>query len=225
MTATFQLTLDTTGPQGVAAAIDAGAAYATARDVSLVVTTTDPDTTGYQVKVWGDVDPAADANIQTTEAASSWITLTPSMAVKLAAGDGAKNLTVRLRDDVWNPSATAADTITLTTAGPVVSIASGPDAAKVSKIAGKDTSTFSFTTDVDIVAWEVRVVPDANSGQATGTLLATTNGSTNTAGGALTAATPETVTVKGADLEAASAGDGVKQVKVFAQNAAGIWSV
>ena len=33
------------------------------------------------------------------------------------------------------------------------------------------------------------------------------------------------VTINGADLETASAGDGVKIVKVFVKNAAGTWSV
>jgi hypothetical protein len=44
-------------------------------------------------------------------------------------------------------------------------------------------------------------------------------------GGALAATTNQSVTIKGADLEAASAGDGAKIVKVFGQDAAGLWSV
>src|SRR3954471_7094034 len=109
MAANFTLTLDTTGPAGVAGSINAGATYTTSRDVTLGPTTTDSDTTGYQIKIWGNVDTAFDANIQATEGASTWITLTASMAVRLSTGDGSKTLTWRLRDDVNNESSTATD--------------------------------------------------------------------------------------------------------------------
>jgi hypothetical protein len=224
MPANFNLVLDTTGPQGVGGTINAGATYATARDVSLGPTTTDPDTTGYQVKVWGDVDLAADANIQDTEANSSWINLTAAVAVRLAAGDGVKNLTWRLRDDVWNESATATDAITLDTTVPVVTV-TGPDVAKVSKIAGKRTASISFSVDTHIQAWKVKVVPATGSIHTAGTQIGVANGSTSMTGGALAASTPQAATIDGRDLEAASAGDGTKIVKVFVQDDAGNWSV
>lgn len=225
MSANFILTLDTTGPQGVGGKINGDALYTTTRAVTLAATTTDPDTTGYQAKVWGDVDPAADANIQTTEAASSWITLTPAIAVTLAAGDGAKTLTWRLRDDVWNESGTATDSIALDTTAPVVTVDTGPTPAKVSKIAGKDTSSVTWHSDSDYQAYSVRVVPGTNSDHTQGAQVPTTAGSTAVGGGAGTAATEVTTTIHGADLESASAGDGNKIVKVFVQDAAGNWSV
>ena len=54
-----------------------------------------------------------------------------------------------------------------------------------------------------------------------------TSGSTNTSGteGGYKADTAINVTINGADLEAASSGDGVKIIKVFVKNAAGTWSV
>lgn len=224
MAANFDLILDTTGPGGVAASINSGAAYATIRDVLLAVTTTDSDTTGYQAKIWGDVDPAFSADIQATEGASSWITLTASIAVRLSTGDGVKTLNARLRDDVWNESASASDTITLDTAAPVITV-TGPDVPKVSKVTGKRTASISFSSDTAIVAWKVKVVPASGSLHSAGTQIGTTNGSTNMSGGALAAATPQAATIDGADLEAASAGDSTKIVKVFGQDAAGNWSV
>lgn len=228
MTASFNLTLDTTGPAGVVASINAGATYATDDDVVVDITTTDPDTTGYQVKIWGDVDAAADPNIQATEGASSWITLANPHAVKLSSGDGVKTLTVRLRDDVWNQSSTASDSITLDTTVPVVNVTAGPTPTKISKIASKDVSTFDFSPTGDVAAYKVKVVPSTGSLHSAGTQIPTTAGSTNMSGGAVLSGATVTSTINGADLETASGGpgsDGSKIVKVFVQDAAGNWSL
>jgi hypothetical protein len=224
MAANFTLTLDTQGPAGVAGSINAGATYATSRDVSLGPTTTDPDTTGYQLKIWGEVDLAFDANIQDTEAHSTWITLTAAMAVRLAAGDGSKTLTWRLRDDVYNESATATDSITLDTTVPVVTLDSGPTPAKISKIATKRTSTVTWHADVHIQAYKVKVVPSGASIHTAGTQIPTTGGSTNVSGGAVNAATTVTTNIDGADLQTAGA-EGDNVVKIFVQDDAGNWSV
>jgi hypothetical protein len=224
MAANFTLTLDTTGPAGVGGKINADATYTTSRDVTLGPTTTDPDTTGYQIKIWGNVDLAFDANIQDTEAASSWITLTASMAVRLATGDGSKTLTWRLRDDVYNESATATDSITLDTTVPVVTLDSGPTPAKISKIATKRTSTVTWHADVHIQAYKVKVVPSGASIHTAGTQIPTTGGSTNVTGGATNAATTVTTNIDGADLQTAGA-EGDNVVKIFVQDDAGNWSV
>lgn len=221
MPGTFQLTLDTTGPQGVALVLDAGnPAYSTDNVVDAIATTTDPDTTGYQVKLWGDVAGVPD------EATAVWQTLTSSLAVTLSAGDGTKTVTARLRDDVLNESATASDTILVDTTAPVVSIVTGPTPSKVSKIAPADDSSVQWSSDSDFDLYSVRVVPATSSDHTAGTEIPTTAGSTNTSGGAGTAGTPVTTVIHGADLEAASAGDGDKIVKVFVREAAsGYWSV
>lgn len=224
MPANFTLTLDTTGPQGVGGKLNGDATRTNVRGVLLAATTTDPDTTGYQAKVWGDVDPAADPNIQPLEADSSWITLTPTIAVQLAAGDGTKDITWRLRDDVWNSSATATDQIVLDTIAPVVTISAGPDAAKVSKIAGKDTANFTWSADSDFDTYVVRVVPNSSSDHNAGSAILGAAGSTNIAGGAHAAAEAIATAIKGTDLEVASAGDGAKTVKVFVRDLAGNWS-
>lgn len=224
MAANFQLVLDTTGPQSVGGKINGDATYTNVRGVAVAPTTTDPDTTGYQVKIWGDVDLTADANIQGTEATSAWINLTASIAVTLSAGDGTKNVTWRLRDDVWNTSATATDQIVLDTTVPVLTISAGPDVPKVSKIAGKDAASVTWSSDSHIVAYQWRVVPNSSSDHNAGTLIPATAGSTNVSGGPVNAGTAVTTTIHGADLESASSGDGTKVVKVFGQDDAGNWS-
>jgi hypothetical protein len=221
----FTLTLDTTGPAAVGGKINADALYATSRDVTLAPTTSDSDTTGYQIKIWGDVDLANNANIQDTEANSSWITLTASMAVRLSTGDGSKALTWRLRDDVNNTSATATDSITLDTTLPVVAIQSGPTPTKISEQATKDSSTVTWQADTHIQAYKVKVVSASTSLENTGTQIPTTAGSANVSGGAVNATTNVTTTIKGTDLKTASAGDGAKVVKIFVQDDAGNWSV
>lgn len=221
----FNLILDTTAPAGVTVSINAAAAYATAQLVNLTIGTSDGVTTGYQMKIWGTVDTAYDANVQATEGASAWITYATSKQVKLAAGDGTKTIFVKIRDDVLNESAQASGSITLDTTLPTVSISAGPDVTKVSKISTKDTCTLSFTADSHIQAWKVKVVPSSSSIESAGAQIGTTYGSTGVTGGALAASTPQAVTIKGADLEAASSGDGTKIIKIFIQDDAGNWSV
>lgn len=227
MPAYTTITLDTIGPAGVVASIDAGAAYSPDVDVALGITTTDPDTTGYQIKVWGNVDLTANPSIQDTEANSAWISYTASQAVRLSTGDGVKTLNVRVRDDVWNTSSVASDSITLDTTVPVATINVAPAPSKISKVTGKRTSTLEWSVDTAFDQYEVRVVPATNSTRAAGAVIGTTNGSTNVSGnaGGYPAATNIVTAVDGADLEAASAGDGAKIVKVFVKDAAGNWSV
>lgn len=224
MASTFTLVLDTTAPAGVALDINSGAAYATAQAVTAQPTTSDGDTTGYQMKIWGSVDTSANANIQATEGASSWITYSASQAVTLSSGDGSKTLNTRIRDDVGNESSSASKSITLDTTVPVVTISVAASPTKISKIASFDSSSFSFQADVAVQAWKVKVVPATGSVHTAGTTIPTTAGSTNTTGGSLGATTNQSVTIKGTDLETASSGDGSKIVKVFAQDLAGNWS-
>lgn len=225
MASTFTLTLDTTSPAGVTLNINSGAAYTGAQAVTAQPATSDGVTTGYQMKLWGSVDTGANANIQATEGASSWIAYSTSQAVTLSSGDGLKTLNVRIRDDVGNESSSATDTITLDTSVPVITISVAASPTKISKIATFDTTTFQFQADVALQAWKVKVVPATGSLENAGAQLPTTAGSTNVTGGVLAAATNQTVTIKGADLETASAGDGAKIIKVFGQDDSGLWSL
>lgn len=225
MASYFTLTLDTTGPASPSISLDSGAEYATAQLVTATIGTTDGPTTGYQMKIWGDVDTTHNPSIQATEVASAWISYATSQQVKLSSGDGSKTVYLKIRDDVYNESAQASDTIILDMTLPVVTV-SNVSATKISKVAGKDTITFQFSGDTQFDAYKVKVVATSGAAHDTGTQIGTTNGSSNVSGseGNYPAATPITVTIKGADLETASGGDGAKIVKVFIQDDAGNWS-
>ena len=145
--------------------------------------------------------------------------------ITLPDGDGLKTIYVKMRDDVGNETAAVSDTITLNTSIPAVTI-TGPDKSRISKVTGYDAAAFSFVCDVDFEEYTIRVVPATSSLHTAGTQIPTTGGSTNVSGteGGYKKNTAINVTVKGADLEAASSGDGTKIVKVFVKNAAGTWS-
>lgn len=216
----FTLTLDTTGPQDPTMSINSGASTATSVSATANFGTSDGSTAGYQIKVWGDLDggPA-------TEGAASWESYTASKSITLTTGDGTKTVNGKIRDDVGNETSTLTDTITLDTTAPVVNITVAFAPTKISKVSGFDTSTGSFQVDQAITAWKVKVVPATDSVHSAGTQIPTTAGSSNVTGGALAATTNQSVSIKGTDLETASAGDGSKIVKIFAQDAGGNWSV
>lgn len=224
MPAYFNLTLDTTAPAAPDIILAGNAAYTAVRAITAAISTSDSPTTGYQMKIWGDVDNSVNANIQTTEGASSWIAYNTSQAVTLSTGDNLKTVNVKIRDDVFNESAADSDTITLDTTVPVITI-TGPDVSKISKVTGKRTASFSFSPDVALTAYKVKVVPANASLENAGTQIPTTAGSTNMSGGAVSAAGTVNCTIDGADLETASSGDDTKIIKVFGQEASGSWSV
>lgn len=223
----FNLVLDTTAPSGVSISLENGATYATGQIINAIIATSDPDTTGYQMKIWGDVDPSYDSNVQATEGASAWITYDTLKQIKLSEGDGNKTIYIKIRDDVQNVSAQASDTIALDTTPPIPNVTVGPDVTKVSKVSGKDACAFSFSADVQFEEYKVKVVPTSNSLHTAGTQIGSTNGSTNMYGNAgnYPANTNVDCIIKGADLEAASAGDGQKIIKVFVKDVAGNWSI
>jgi hypothetical protein len=226
MSAYVQITLDTTAPGGVAASINSGAGTTDDPEVSLGITTTDPDTTGYTMKIWGSVDNAADADIQTTEGASAWIAYNATKLVTLSTGDGSKTLNVKVRDDVFNASGGASDAITLDTTSAVVTVTDGPDVSRVSEQATKDTMIFKWTSDADFEEYKIKAVPSTSSDHTAGTQIPTTAGSSFVSGvaGGYPDATEITTTIKGTDLKTASAGDALKTIKVFVKDGAGNWS-
>jgi hypothetical protein len=219
MAAYFNLVLDTIGPASPSILVNNGDGYTANVLVNLTIGTADSPTTGYQMKIWGDISggPA-------TEGLASWETYNTSKQVTLTSGDGLKTIYVRLRDDVLNESSIASDTINLQATLATVSIA-GPDVPKISKIAPKNECNFSFTSDIVFVEYKVKVVSTTSAGNTAGTQIPTTGGSTNMSGtGTFAANTAITCKIKGADLETASSGDGTKIVKVFVKNQAGSWS-
>lgn len=219
------ITLDTTAPSNPTITISGGAIYTTNQLVNLSVSVGDGSTSGYQMKIWGDVDTSYDVNIQSTEGASQWIPYNASPQVKLASGDGAKSISMRVRDDVHNVSSVDVDNITLDTSIPTVTTTT-PDVAKISKVAGKDTASFTFTSNEDFVEYKVKLVGATGNTHDTGIQIPITNGSTNTgATGTFTSGQVITVTIKGGDLEDAGATtDGQKIIKVFVKDASGQWS-
>ena len=218
MASYFNLTLDTLAPSGVSITINEGAQYTTTAEVQLTIGCSDGNTTGYQMKIWG-------ISGATTESAASWETFSASKVVTLPGSDGLKTVYVKVRDDVYNESSAASDSITLNTAVPAVTI-TGPDVTRISKVSPKNVAAFSFVVDCDFVEYKVKVVPSISSLESAGTTIATKNGSTNmSATGSFSASTSISCTINGADLETASSGDGSKIIKVFVKNSAGTWSV
>lgn len=219
MASYFNLTLDTLAPAGLSVKLNGDDIYTTMAAVELALTLTDGDTTGYQMKIWG-VDGVAD------EESASWETYAAAKSVTLPSGDGLKTVYVKVRDAVGNESAAASDSITLDTVVPTVTV-TGPDKATISKVVGFNLAVINFMADVAFEEYKVCVVPATSSTQDAGTVIGTASGSIATSGsaGGYEADTNIQVTISGADLETASAGDGVKIVKVFVKNAAGTWSV
>lgn len=218
MASYFNLILDTLAPSGVSLSINSGAQYTTSTTVSLTISCSDSDTTGYQMKIWG-------INGVSSESAATWETFTTTKNVTLSNGDGLKTVYVKVRDDVYNESSAASDSITLNTAVPAVTI-TGPDVTRISKVSPKNVAAFSFVTDCDFVEYKVKVVPSISSLESAGTTISTKNGSTNMSStGSFSASTAISCTITGADLETASSGDGSKIIKVFVKNSAGTWSV
>lgn len=225
MTAFFNLALDTLAPAGVLLKINDGAIYASSTAVTLKIATSDTITTGYTMKIYGDVK-AGSNTVALTEALATWETYTTSKPITLLGSDGAKTVKIKIRDDVYNESTEITAAITLDTVIPIVTII-GPDVAKLSEQMGKDASTFSFTGNEKYVEYKVMVVPSNTSIHSAGTQIGTTFGSLNMngTGGNYPAATAISCTIKGKDFSAAAGGsDGAYIVKVFIKDSANNWS-
>lgn len=227
MASYFNITLDTLAPSGATFTINNDDVFTATDMVTAYFNTVDGDTTGYEIKIWGDVDTSNDADVQATENASSWIAYSATYGIQLSSGDGSKTIYAKIRDDVYNETSQLSDSITLDTTAPVVTITNGPDVSRISKVSGRDTVTFTWESDTQFDEYKIKVVSSSADLHTDGTLIATSNGSTNLSGSAgnYAATTGVTSTIKGADLEAASAGDGEKVVKIFVMDDAGNWSV
>lgn len=220
----FTLFLDTTAPSNASLSLEGGAQYAVQQLINATIGTTDGTTTGYQMKIWGDVDTTFDTNIKDSESESTWITFAKTKQIKLSNGDGNKTVSVKIRDDVHNESAIVSDSILLDMTKPVVTV-TNPDVGKISKVNGKNVASFSFTVDSEFTEYKVKVVSSSGASHDTGVVIPTTAGSTNMSGeGEFAKNTPIDCQVFGTDLESASSGDGAKQIKLFVKDLAGNWS-
>jgi hypothetical protein len=226
MATTYTLELDTSPPTSPTVSIDGGAAFSGDHDVVLTLGITGADAA--QVKIYGDVDDAfATSEYRAAEANAPWVSWATSKNVRLSAGDGAKTVRIKVRDDVLNVSTEGSDAITVDTSLPVPNITTAPDRTKISKQATRDTSTFGWQSDVVFDEYKVKIVASTGAAHSTGVQVPTAGGSSNVAGnaGGYPATTTITTAITGTDLESADAGDGNKIVKVFVKDAAGNWSV
>lgn len=230
----FTLTLDTTGPANPTISLAGGAQYTNAQLINATISTSDASTTGYQMKLWGDLDLSwaisgnfvSGGSTSVNEASANWITYATTQQVKLSTGDSLKNVYLKIRDNVYNPSAQASSSINLDTTLPTVTI-SGPDVNIISQQSGKNVSSFSFQSSANFQQYVVKVVSSTGADHTTGTLIPTTNGSTNMSGnlGNYTSGSVINCSINGLDLSTASAGDGAKTIKVFVEDMASNWSV
>ena len=214
MASYFNLTLDTLAPTISAFTINSGASVTTSQTVTLSITAGD----AASMKIWG-------INGVASEAAATWETFASSKQVTLTSGDGSKTVYIKVRDSVYNESASTSATITLSTAIPEITI-TGPDVSVISEQSGKNVATFSFTSSMALKAWKVKLVPANNSAHTTGTQIPSTGGSTNMTGTTLAADTARECKIYGSDLSSAAGGtDGTYIIKVFGQASVNdLWS-
>jgi hypothetical protein len=182
----FTLTLDTQGPASPSVSINNGATYATSLDrlVDATIGTSDSVVTGYQMKIWGDLDLAwAQANgiIKGTSISASTaddailIAYSSAKQLKLKANTDpaiaeSKNINVRIYDDVLNPSSDVSTSIILDTQLPTVNI-TGPDVSKISEQSGKNVASFSFQVSEPFVEYKIKVVTSSGASHDTGTII------------------------------------------------------
>ncbi len=240
MASYINLTLDNTGVTPLAISINNGEVRTGSTAVTVSITLAEEDKAyadSYYMAFYGDV-----AN------EGEWVKFAYDKTVVLSEGDGTKEITVFIRDDLYNEGDGVSDTITLYTAVPTVTV-SGPSVSRISNNEGKNVTTFTFTADKDISAFKVVTAESINvlHDDATSLLIPDTFGSAitvvdengetipvNISGGLsanfgglgkYAAGREFTVTLYGNDLSEVSPDDGVKIIKVFAREYNGNWSV
>lgn len=235
MASYINITLDTIGPGGVSVKINGDEESTTSTSAELTITCSDTDLTDYQMKIWGTATAL-------TEDDAEWETFQESKNITLSSKDGIKTVYVKVRDDVWNESVTASDTITLFSKLPTVE-SFRLYVGKISLVQGKNATGGNFYFDEDIDAVKIMIVQDINAkhDDASNISIPTTNGSyiMNNAEDMLAGNCMEFYDkfcagdegilfceIFAGDIVAVSPGDGVKLLKVFVRSAAsGNWSV
>lgn len=234
MASFFTIILDTIAPATTAIKIDGGSSYVSDPDrlCTVTITTGDTETTGYQMKIWGNVDVTYNTNIAADETNSKWTSYEESKQIKLSEGDGVKHVYCKLRDDVGNESSVVSTQTILDTQVHTVTINS-QSVQKISAVAGYDTVTFTFyvsDTNPDVtgfIEYKVCCVASESVPAEEATAIGMENGSSNMSGtGTFAFDDPISCTLKTADLieTASGAGDGSKIIKVFAKAQDNSWS-
>ena len=150
-----KITLDTIGPSGVSVLINGDADKITSTAATLTINCTDTDLTGYQMKIWGTADAPSESD-------AKWETYQAEKNVTFSSGDGQKTVYVKVRDDVYNESVIASDTVLLITKVPVVTqMKTGT--SKISLMQGGNIATGCFYFDEDISAAKIMIVQDVNA--------------------------------------------------------------
>lgn len=228
MTNSFTLSVDTTPPGSPQMFLNGGALFTASRDATVHLSSSDylagaADVTS--MKIWGDVDLSDNPNVQDTEITSAWVAFAVDTDIVLTVPIARKRIYARLRDSLGNESPVFGAYIDYDPGFPLVTVIVAPLVTRVSTVTGHDQSVFSWEANVAFVEYQVRVMPSTASPYYGGSVIGSTHGSVNVAGtGTFPADTPTQTTIVGADLVAASPGDGPKIIKVFVKDASGRWS-
>ena len=211
MASYINLTLDNTGVTPLAISINNGEVRTGSTAVTVSITLAEEDKANadsYYMAFYGDV-----AN------EGEWVKFAYDKTVVLSEGDGTKEITVFIRDDLYNEGDSVSDTITLYTAVPTVTV-SGPSVSRSINVLHDDATSLlipdTFGSAITVVDENGETIPVNISGGL----------SANFGGlGKYAAGREFTVTLYGNDLSEVSPDDGVKIIKVFAREYNGNWSV
>lgn len=200
--------------------------------------------TAVEYLLYGDFTYGSQAAQGLTEKTAQWTKLSYAEGEQYmlinnmfaTSGDGTKHIYLKVKDNAGNISEAASQTFVYDTTAPIVTV-SDVDYNRISKMhtARTDNSSkfndetkFVFTPDSVIQAYKVCAYASqdaAASGSHSDNGIGNKFGSVNMSATSISSADPVNAMIKGADLEAASTGDGVKIIVVYVQDLAGTWSV
>lgn len=201
--------------------------------------------TAVQYLLYGDFSYGAQSAQGVTEAAAVWTDLVYAdgqayMVVSdmyLTEGEGNKNVYLKVKDNAGNISESIAVQSTYYDPSAPEVVVSGVDYNRISKMhtarsdnAAKwnDETNFVFTPSEPIQAYKVVAYADqaaAEAGSDADAVIPSDGGSVNMSATGINSADAVSAMIRGADLETAVPGDGVKVIVVYVQDLAGTWSV
>lgn len=230
----INLTLDTLGPQNVSAILNDGEHMTTSNNVRFTIICTDPDKTDYQMKIWG-------TETHPTEEDAEWQTYADTVRLTLSDFTGLKTVYFKVRDDVYNESATVSATINYVKERPSIQgLFVTP--AKLSLMDKKNVASGGFNFSETIDAVKIKIVSDVNASHddPSNISIPTTNGSAmwddfnsdsydiSTLDHEITVPSSMSVGfyINAKDISSVAPGDGVKIIKFFVRSAmSGLWSI